>query len=96
MKGMAHSSPNRSITRQKQDDTLFFKHVASGSKAKWRQKAGVKLKTRFSSSASDGCSTSHMKPEKSAMLTQPDAQDSVRPQCTMRQQPDLGGAFQRY
>ena len=59
----------RNITRQKPYDTVFFERVASASKVKLR-KAKVKHKIRFRSSASDGCSTLYMKPEKSAKLTQ--------------------------
>ena len=69
MKGKSQSTTNRSITRQKPDDTLLWQVVVKLVAAKAR------ANSKFLIPASDGCSTSHMKPQKSARLTQLNAQD---------------------
>ena len=77
MKGMAHSSSNRSTTHQRPDDTLCFQHVASGSKASSSStKQELKSKPVFHLQLLTGAPPSHMKPRKSAKLTQPDAHDT--------------------
>ena len=78
MKGKAYSSSIESVTRQKPYDTLFFKQV--GVKPSYN-KASVKHKTR-SISASDGCSTSHVKSKLSSRLIQPGIEDrALRAMC---------------
>ena len=80
MKGKALSSSNRSTTRQKPDDTFALSKKQAGVKRAAAKR--VKFKTRYSFSASDGCSTSRMKPGKSARLTHPDIKTLFDPEAS--------------
>ena len=89
MKGTADSSSIESVTRQKPYDTLFLKQV--GVKPRYN-KSKCENQNPFLISASNGCSTSHMKPEKSERLTQTDPRLCLTLEC---QKPDQWWSFGR-
>ena len=66
MKGMAHSSSKQAPPVRSRTTRFGLKQLAAKARAN----------SKILISASDVCSTSHMKPEKFAKLTQLDAQDS--------------------